>query len=573
MDTPLPGLPQILLDSFGNNIGVAQQVARSRNAQGRVLWIDATANIVRTNTEEKIVNVVDRIKRAGFNTIVYDVKPIVGYTTYPSKLAPKLVEWSGNHLPEDFDPLRVFEREAKKQGLSLWVSLNAFSEGHRNVTRGPGYDKPEWQTVLYELKPTFRSSFSTRPSFPALDQPNVMPTSEDVLGVFTVLDRVPTTRIPGDAYGAIMDARGNVVAQTTGPELRSLNFAMPAGGSVMLGFGRAGQFIRLYAKPYDTMTLETEPQFVRISERPQQQIPLMMNPNHPQVQEHALKFIDELMTNYQLDGLIYDDRLRYGGMNADFSDVTRRQFEQYVGERVNWPNDVFQFTLLPNWTRGLVPGKHYDAWMTFRALTLRNWVERARNRVKKARPEAQFGVYAGSWYGEYQHFGNNYASPDWNAGFWFVTPQYRKTGFAPLLDLLITGAYYPTGTIADALAVNQPIGFTVEAAGQLSNRAARDECWTYAGIMLSTFRDNPEGLRRALQAACASTQGVMVFDLSHDIEPFWPVFEQAFFQAKPAPHSLAGLLAEVRDRREKLDKSGYVDPPTIITAGAAGTGM
>ena len=40
--------------------------------------LDATANLDRINTEEKITALVQKIKETGFNTLVLDVKPIVG---------------------------------------------------------------------------------------------------------------------------------------------------------------------------------------------------------------------------------------------------------------------------------------------------------------------------------------------------------------------------------------------------------------------------------------------------------------------------------------------------------------
>jgi hypothetical protein len=91
--------------------------------------------------------------------------------------------------------------------------------------------------------------------------------------------------------------------------------------------------------------------------------------------------------------------------------------------------------------------------------------------------------------------------------------------------------------------------------------------------MLSDFKGEPDALAAAMQAACASTQGLMVFDLSHDIEPMWPVFSRAFSQPRSAPHSFPGLLGEVRKRRAALDKAGYRPPAIPIAAGTSGTGQ
>jgi hypothetical protein len=570
-DAPLPGLPSVVLDKTGDGYGLAQQTAKAQRLQARILWIDGTANVSRINTSEKVAALVDRARYVGFNTIVLDVKPIIGYTLWPSKLAPKLTEWRGQSFG-DFDPLAAMVSEAKKCGIPLFVSLNAFSEGHRDFERGPGYDRPEWQTVLYEIEGNVRSSNYGRPLFGLMNRTNLMPSSEDSLGVFTDLNRLPA-KLNGNSKVVVVDASGNVLAQADGAAARSLAISIPTGGSALVGIGRGGEYLRLYAKPDDRLAFEGKPDFVPIGKRPWQQVPLMVNPNDPVVRRRELSILQELVENYDIGGVIYDDRLRYAGLNADFSETTRQQFEQYVGEKINWPDDVFLWTLLPDLSRGIVPGKWYEAWLAFRATTLKSFVSEAREVIRKVRPTTLLGVYAGSWYGEYAAFGSNYAAAEFEAGFRFLTPAYQKAGFADELDFLITGCYYPTATIAEAMAQNSVVGFTIEAAGQLTNRVVRDQAWSYAGIGLDVFKGDTAKLQNALQAAVASTQGVMVFDLSHDMDKLWHIFMQAFSLKAKAPHQVPGLLAEVRHKRKLLDKTGVKDPPVIINTGAGGAGM
>jgi hypothetical protein len=194
--------------------------------------------------------------------------------------------------------------------------------------------------------------------------------------------------------------------------------------------------------------------------------------------------------------------------------------------------------------------------------------------VERVRPTSLFGVYAGSWYGEYVNIGSNYAATTAQAGFWFLTPQYQQTGFADLIDVFVAGCYYPTATIAEAMQSGQPGGTTVEAAGQLVNRLIDDMAWTYAGLSIEALGGDRTKLQRALQAAAASTQGVMVFDLSHNIDRVWTVFQQAFGGQKvQAPHQVPGLLAEVRRRKRLLRQEGVREPPIVINPGAAGTGL
>lgn len=567
---PVGGLPGVMLDWANDSIGLAQQATRgAQKYQARIIWIDATANIDRYNTEQKIVDLVATLKDVGFNTIVFDVKPISGQVVYPSAIAPKLTEWRGRELPVDFDPLAIMAREAKKDHISLCVSVNAFSEGHQLMKTGPAYagTMAQWQTVLYDTKVQAVSAANTR--FNVSSAFNKLDPDPNLLSVFD--DATKLSPLTDGYFWVAIDRNGVVTQSESGTQIGKAK--LPANGSIMIGQGAGADFLRGAGGVGMRLDYDTLPLFVPIAERPNDQIPLMVNPILPAVQDYERSIAREIVTKYQVDGIIYDDRLRFAGMNSDFSPYTQSQFEKYLGRRVSWPEDVFQFTLTPGLDRGLLPGKYYEAWMTWRAQELRNYVLSVRNLVKSIRPSCLFGVYTGSWYGEYPRLGQNWASPEAEAGFWFLTPSYAETGLAPQVDFLITGCYYPTATIRDAMARAVPIGFTVESAGQLSNRLVRDETWTYAGIALDQYRGNPDGLADALQAACGSTQGVMVFDLSHDIESALPVFRSAFRESVLPPHEAPGLLDEVRKRRAAVDKLGRRDPPIIISGGQSGTGQ
>lgn len=578
--TPLPTLPGLMLDSVGNSYGVAQQFARNKDLQGRIIWVDGTANIERVNSDEKVAALCRRVADVGFNTIVFDVKPIIGYTMYPSALTDQITSWRGQVMPKGYDPLKAMAREAKKNGLCLLVSMNAFSEGHRMAkqalennssefghTPGPGYDRPDEQTVLYEPTLLLRAPFTTA-KFEVNEKINVAPTVQNPLAVYTRIDKL---KMPPVSVGVVLDERGAVVTMQD-----SKNWdvkAIPMGGSILVGLDSAADYLRRNAKLGYGLYFESVPRFVKISDEPDQQIPLMMNPHHPNVQQRVLDFIKEVLGKYEINGVLFDDRLRFGGMNADFSETTRAAFEKLVGEKLRWPDDVFTFTYGPALQRGVKPGKWYDAWMVWRAETMRNWVRRAREVVNTTRPGSLFGIYAGSWFGEYAKYGTNYGSNGFNAGFSFLTDGYKQAGFADQLDLMISGCYYQRATISDAMAKYANTGQTVEAAGQLTNRAIRDQAWTYAGISLMDFWNNKRGLKNALQAACGSTQGVMVFDYSHKFGEYVDVFAEAFSQKKRPPHMATGLLKQVRERRARLDKDGYKEPPVIIREGAEGTGF
>lgn len=592
---PLATVPGVMIDRLTTGYGLAQEAAKAHGLQGRTMWIDATANLDRYNTEDKIVALVKQIADVGFNTIVFDVKPISGQVVYKSRLAPKLTEWKGKTMDADFDPLPIMLREAHKDGLTLFVSLNAFSEGHRLFNVGPGYNRPTQQTVLYEARPVLRAGTLQIDLAPGIDRlaPAPVPPANAtpsppmppiVVGVVTSL----ASLAPNGGFYAVVRKDGTVVeaaavppppapdptATDPAPKDPLPRNPVPKGGALLAGIGDGAAWLQANVHLGDRLRFDTEAEYVPIRERPEQQYPLMMNPFHPAVQQYALDIVREVASNYAVDGILYDDRLRFGGMNADFSELTRARFEDRVKTKVSWPDDVFKWTLQPNMARGMRPGPLYDEWMAFRADAMQDFVRKVRYAVKAIRPSCLFGAYAGSWYGDYPANGHNYASPDAEAGgFWFADAAYARTGTAPLLDLVLGGCYYPTATIHEAFTKGSAIGATVEASGTLVDRLVRDQAWTYAGIALSDFKDDPEGLLNAVQAALASTQGVMVFDLSHDVEPMWPVFARAFSQRREPPTAHMDLLAEVKKRRAALDRLGRKDPPIVIAAGTSGTGQ
>jgi uncharacterized lipoprotein YddW (UPF0748 family) len=365
-----------------------------------------------------------------------------------------------------------------------------------------------------------------------------------------------------------------VLALVTGAGLSVVAPSLPTGGAALVGNGAAGDFLRQNAAPGQRLALQTTPAYVPIGQRPERQVPLMTNPHSPEVRQRVLNMVAEVIQNYAVDGVIFDDRLRYAGIDADFSEQTRRDFEQYVGKTLRWPDDVLRFEFaFPSMSRREIPGPYYDAWLVFRALNLRNWVAQAVATAKAIRPNVTVSAYVGSWYPDYPDVGANWATDDFTAGYRFLNNAYQKTGFAGLLDWITTGCYYRTSTIGEAAANGQDIGSTVEAAGQFSNRAANEQTWVYAGLSLIDFVNRTDQLKRVLQAAAATTQGIMVFDLSHSIESFWPVFAEAFKEPAQAPHGVPGLLAEVRQQHAAKKAANAPESPVILYKGISGTGF
>ena len=559
---PFPQLPFTALDDANDGYGLAQQLCRERKAQGRLLWIDATANMERVNTAEKIQALVAKIKTVGFNTIVFDVKPIIGETLYPSQLAPKLTEWvrpwATYKVPADFDPLKFMSAECRKQGLSLIIAFNAFSEGHREFPkRGLAVQKPEWQTVLYETTVAVEG--------------NVL---GEKLQVSTETSKLP--KLTKESYAVALDKDGKLTALFEGVALTALAPRPSEGGAFLVAVGGSEASWLRSKKLGEALLPTSTPRFVKLGDMAQRQIPLITNPHHPDVRKRLLDILAEVAKGYDIDGVIFDDRLRYAALNADFSDVARKDFEASLGKPVeSWPHDIFRWetawpTLERRWP---VPGPLYEKWLTFRAQTLKSFVSDAAKTVKAIKPELKFATYVGSNYPDYPELGANWAADDLQAGLHFLSDDYRSKGWAGLTDFVVTGCYYKIPTLRDALALGRNIGDTVEAAGQFSNRAVGDASFAYAGILLEHYKDRPEELKRTLQAACATTQGIMCFDLSHDIEPLWPIFQEAFKVSAPAPHNVPGLLDELRRRRTEQKAAGKPEPPVILYRGTSGTGF
>lgn len=574
---PFPQLPPVILDEANNGIGIAQKLTREQGVQGRVLWIDATANLDKVNTAEKIAALVTRIKSAGFNTIVFEVKPIIGQTLYPSKYAPKMTEWvrpwKTQTLPADFDPLKEMAAQAKAQGIGLVINLNAFSEGHREFPgQGPGDAKPEWQTVLYEPETRIRPSNSLSEDYRVYNRANFMPRDPNDLALYTDLTKLkpkPTSLI------ALVDKTGKVLAHVAGASLTTVVPRLPEGGAALLAEQLpAIDYIRTSIPPGTQLVLDSVAAYVPIGERTDRQVPLMTNPHSPEVRQRLKDIMSEIMQGYEISGFIFDDRLRYASLNADFSEETRKQFETYIGKSLRWPDDVFHYEFdFPTLNRREVPGPYYDSWLTFRALNLRNFLAEVVRHVKTLKPTLTVATYVGSWYPDYPDVGANWGADDLTAGFRFLNDSYRRTGWANLTDFVITGCYYDTSTLAEAAGKGISIGESVEAAGQFSNRAVNDETFVYAGLQLDKFKGKPDALKRALQAAAATTQGIMVFDLSHDMDSFWDIFAEAFQKPAPAPHQIPNLITELRTRRATERASGVPQPAVILYRGASGTGF
>jgi uncharacterized lipoprotein YddW (UPF0748 family) len=566
---PLPNLAPVRIDKIGSGFGIAQQTARAYGFQVRMLWVDATANMASYNTPEKVDLLMARAKRSGFNTVVFDSKPIVGYTMYPSAFSAQLTQWRNVGYAAGYDPMAEFVRAARANGLTLYTCFNAFSEGHRIAKEsseagskeffggkaGIGWDKPEEQSVQYTQERVL--NIGNRKFIVA---PRFNPRSVDILNRTAIYQGKPDVEGSAIVVGPDRKIRRVFNNEATHRNERIVLFPK----SLALTTGDLEKMVGL------TADLAVETGFMRSGEF-RNQIPLMMNPFHPNVWQRTMEHAREVVQKYDIDGLLYDDRLRYTGMDGDFSPLTRELFEKKVGQKLSWPDDVFSVSNI-DWDLKVSykPGRFWDAWWAFRAQRMQDLVRAIRTTIKKEKPSVKLGIYAGAWYGEYDSYGANYGSSDNNVGFTSMTRSYRRTGFASDLDIFIAGCYYTTPTIHEAMTRGVPEGTTIEAGAQLANRAINDATWTISGIALDQFFSNPKRVEDALQAATAASQGVMVFDYSHRFELFEGSFQKAFAKPAKSPVQIPGLLDQVRKRKAQL--KGQDQLPVFIQPGAPGVG-
>ncbi len=262
----------------------------------------------------------------------------------------------------------------------------------------------------------------------------------------------------------------------------------------------------------------------------------MLNPALEAVQDYELAILEELVSMYpDLDGIVLD-RVRYDGIEADFSDASRALFEDFIGKKVeNWPADIF------SWSSGDKPrridGPLFKSWLLWRAKVIHDFIYEARDVIKAANPDILFGDYTGSWYPTYYEVGVNWASTSYDPSldFDWAAPEYKQYGYSEALDIFLTGNYFYEVNKREAEQIDttkvvrteagQGLGkedwYTVEGSAELVNRIVSDTSRVYAGVYVEQYKDDPEQFIKALQMCRAKSQGAMIFDIVHIVQNGW----------------------------------------------------
>ena len=246
------------------------------------------------------------------------------------------------------------------------------------------------------------------------------------------------------------------------------------------------------------------------------------NPANPEVQQYLLKLIEELAAYKDLDGIVLD-RCRYAGLNADFSELSKQQFMEYMGvDSIRWPEDVLPAGAT-YWDALDVKnhGPYFKQWCAYRAKVIHDFVEKASKVAHKVHPDITFGVYVGGWYSQYFDVGVNWASPDYDAAMDFpmwASEELSRYGYADHCDHMLIGAY------ASPAAVYGDKEWTMEGFCRLAKEKIGDACpivcggpdvgnWDPKNLYDKELED--QAVVNSVKACYDACDGYFLFDMIH----------------------------------------------------------
>lgn len=244
------------------------------------------------------------------------------------------------------------------------------------------------------------------------------------------------------------------------------------------------------------------------------------NPANEQVQTYLCDLLKDL-AKYDLDGIILD-RGRFDGMQSDFSEDTRKQFESYLGNVKinNFPADIVPVGATMQQVMALTTyPPYFTKWLEFRAKVMRDFMEKARTAVKSVNPKIQFGVYVGGWYSTYYEVGVNWASNRYNPSLTYkwATAKYKDYGYAELMDQMLIGAY------AAPKSVYGTSEWTMQGFSRLAKDKIKDTPIVSSGPDVgnwdadnkATQEEENQAIVNSVKACMDECDGYFLFDMIH----------------------------------------------------------
>ncbi|VYT77719.1 family 10 glycosylhydrolase [Clostridium paraputrificum] len=250
----------------------------------------------------------------------------------------------------------------------------------------------------------------------------------------------------------------------------------------------------------------------KVSESEKDSTLVYVNAANKEVQEFQLKRVEEVLKNYEVDGVVMD-RARYDNLYSDFSDTSRDLFANYLANEgktlESWPHDAFKIDA----DGQMIKGQYYYEWLTFRSNVVKEFTEDLRSLINKydvkTSKDIKLAAYVGAWYESYYQCGVNWADDSFvynnrlglpEAGLY--TKDYSQTSYLNDLDFLMIGTYYKSEREIEKYATQ-------------GNILTNGEVDLIASIDLTTSVNLPEEQRKGFQAAFDNTDGGMIFDLCY----------------------------------------------------------
>jgi uncharacterized lipoprotein YddW (UPF0748 family) len=247
------------------------------------------------------------------------------------------------------------------------------------------------------------------------------------------------------------------------------------------------------------------------------------NPSNPEVQLYELGVIRELVRAYDVDGVVLD-RARYPDATADFSPLSRQQFETWLGRGVeNWPQDVLSIE-----GGQIRQGPLFTLWTAWRATIIQQFVRAAESVVRGTKPGAAFSAYVGGWYPTYWNEGVNWAGSKATPNLPWITPEWRQASVAEMYDFLMIGLYYLPVRYFEALEQGSSAWMSIEGGAILATELVGGATVPVPSLLLSLYEGQPDRFRSAVETSLAMLGSVMLFDLSHlDRFGWWNLLQAA----------------------------------------------
>lgn len=274
----------------------------------------------------------------------------------------------------------------------------------------------------------------------------------------------------------------------------------------------------------------------------------MMNPANPEVRKYELDILKEFVGKYmKLDGIILD-RMRFDNVTSDFSPASKEQFEAYSGIKVEkFPENILYWETV-NGKMEWKTGKLFNKWAEWRAMIIKSFAVEVHKELKKINKNIQIGDYTGAWYPTYYQLGVNWASKTYDPSkeFSWATKEYKNSGYAELLDIYMTGLYYTNITKADVDKANGISGkrteagmdnsrsywYSVEGGAALVKEITAGVVPVTGSLYVEQYEGNSELFKKAVRQALISSDGLMIFDISHIIKrDWWDVLKQGINEA------------------------------------------